>query len=124
MDHGLDADADGFDEDVIWVDIDDKAAEESEGGDVIHASASDPISDLIAIWEESDDWENVKRGGAKLIWEGIPHIAPGGLHQILFVDMEGEDNLFIDLKDDHDDPSNHDDAAECLVIRVFEEMAD
>lgn len=54
MDHGLDADADGWDEDVVWIDIDDEAAKESKGGGEIHAGASDPISDLVIVWKEGN----------------------------------------------------------------------
>ena len=106
MHHGLDADADGFDEDVVWIDIDDKSAEEGESRGIEHASASDPIADLVAIRKEGDERKDVKRGGAKLIWEGIPHIAPSRFEDVLLVDMEREDDLFIDLEEHDDEPSD------------------
>ena len=51
-------------------------------------------------------------------------ILPSRFSDVLFVDIEGEDNLLIDFEKNDDNPSDKDDATISLVIGVLKEMAD
>lgn len=111
VNHCLNIDADERGENVAGVGEHNEPTEECECGDKTHQR----ISKLAGL-QTADDWQDEKRSGAELEWEGVPLVIPGR-HATAHVKAVNE--LFVHFKQEHYCPTDPDNDFERFFRAMF-----